>query len=374
MTVEGDRAPRSQKSAPSTQLEEGRNGRDASPKGTALAPRSPQAPRMSDVARLAGVSPQTVSRVLNGSPYVSKDVRSRVEQAVRHLGYRRNSAARALVTRQSMHLGVVTVGTTQYGPSQALFGIAEQARELGYATSLVSLDDINRPAMRRALDHLVDDAVDGIVVLAPTAAAADAVEGLSAAVPLVMFEPGTTDHPRTVAHDEVMGAQVATTFLLELGHSTVHHLAGPPGWLGTDARIEGWRRALTAAGRIAPEPLAGDWSAASGHSVGLKLLQRARPTAVFVGNDQMSLGLLKAASELGLRVPEDLSVVGFDDIPEAQYYQPALTTMHLDFMEVGRRCVERLIQLIRGSESGPEPVIAPYLVPRASAARPAKVP
>ncbi|WP_225755229.1 LacI family DNA-binding transcriptional regulator [Actinotalea sp. Marseille-Q4924] len=324
---------------------------------------------MSDVARLAGVSPQTVSRVLNSSPYVSDQARQKVERAVRDLDYRRNRAARALVTSQTMHLGVVTVGTTQHGPSQALFGIAERARELGYATSLVSLGDTNRSAMQRALDHLVSDAVDGIVVLAPTVAAADAVEGLSAAVPLVMFEPGATDHPRIVAHDEVMGAHEATTYLLQLGHPTVHHLAGPAGWLGTTARIEGWRRALAIAGRVAHEPLAGDWSAASGHAVGLRLLQRARPTAVFVANDQMALGLLKAASDLGLRVPEDLSVVGFDDIPEAQYFQPALTTMHLDFMEVGRRCVDRVIQLIRGSETGPEPVMAPYLVPRLSAGR-----
>lgn len=327
-------------------------------------------PRMIDVARLAGVSQQTVSRVLNGNAYVSRELQERVERAVRTLGYRRNNAARALVTRQTMHLGVVAVGTVQYGPSQALFGIAEEAREAGYATSLVSLGDIDRPTMRRALDHLVADAVDGIIVLAPTTAAADAIEGLSSSVPLVMFEPGATDRPRTVAHDEYMGAQVATQFLLELGHDTVHHLAGPPGWLGTDARIEGWRAALTLAGRVVHEPLAGDWSADSGHRVGLKLLQRERPTAVFTANDQMALGLLKAAADLGWHVPSDLSIVGFDDVPEAEFYQPPLTTMHLDFMEVGRKCVKRIISAIRGSDVYPVPVTAPYLVPRSSCASP----
>ncbi|MCL3859811.1 LacI family DNA-binding transcriptional regulator [Actinotalea sp. K2] len=330
---------------------------------------APQAPRMIDVARLAGVSQQTVSRVLNRNAYVSRELQERVERAVRQLGYRRNNAARALVTRQTMHLGVVTVGAMQYGPAQALFGIAEQARELGYATSLVSLNDIDRPTMRRALDHLVADAVDGIVVLAPTIAAADAVEGLSASVPLVMFEPGVSDRERTIAHDEVLGAQIATRYLLDLGHPTVHHLAGPPGWLGTDARIEGWRRALMAAGSAAGPVLAGDWSAESGHEVGLRMLQRQRPTAVFAANDQMALGLLKAASELGMHVPEDVSVVGFDNVPEARYYQPALTTMHLDFMEVGRRCVDRVLQLIRGSGSMPEPIEVPYLIPRDSTAR-----
>lgn len=329
----------------------------------------PPAPRMIDVARLAGVSQQTVSRVINANAFVSTELRERVERAIRTLGYRRNNTARALVTRQTMHLGVVTVGTMQYGPSQALFGIAEQARELGYATTLVSLGDIDRPTMRRALDHLVADAVDGIIVLAPTIAAVDAVEGVSAAVPLVMFRPGVTDDPRTVAHDEVMGARVATQFLLDLGHETVHHLAGPPGWLGTQARIEGWRVTLAAAGRVARDPLAGDWSAASGHKIGLKMLQRERPTAVFAANDQMALGLLKAAAELGIQVPEELSIVGFDNVPEAQFFQPALSTMHLDFMEVGRRCIDRIIQMIHGHDGSPEPVVAPYLVPRSSTRR-----
>ncbi len=331
-------------------------------------PSESTAPRMIDVARLAGVSQQTVSRVLNQNAFVSKELQERVERAVRELGYRRNNAARALVTRQTMHLGVVTAGPMQYGPAQALFGIAEAARELGYATSLVSLGDIDRETMRQALDHLVADAVDGIIVLAPTVAAADAVEGLASSVPLVMFEPGALDRPRTVAHDEVMGAQTATQYLLDLGHPTVHHLAGPPGWLGSAARIEGWRRALTEAGCPIAEPRVGDWTSASGYDVSLRMLQRDKPTAVFTANDQMAIGLLKAASELGIQVPEDLSVVGFDDIPEAQFFKPGLTTMHLDFMEVGHRCVERLLQYIRGSQTPPEPVVAPFLVPRASTA------
>jgi DNA-binding LacI/PurR family transcriptional regulator len=323
---------------------------------------------MIDVARLAGVSQQTVSRVLNGNAYVSKELQGRVESAVRHLGYRRNNAARALVTRRTMHLGVITTGSMQYGPSQALFGIAEQAREAGYATSLVSLESIDRPTMRTALDHLVDDAVDGIIVLAPTAAAADGVDGVSEPVPIVMFLPGAADRARTVAHDEAMGAEVATRHLIGLGHPTVHHLAGPLGWLGTTARIEGWRRALTAAGRPVTTPQHGDWSTRSGYEIGLRMLQRDKPTAVFTGNDQMALGLLKAAGELGIKVPDALSVVGFDDIPESAYFQPSLTTMHLDFMEVGRRCVDRVIRLIDGVTTPPEPVIAPYLIPRASTA------
>ncbi|MCW4354078.1 LacI family DNA-binding transcriptional regulator [Hoyosella sp. YIM 151337] len=330
---------------------------------------SAQAPRMIDVARLAGVSQQTVSRVLNGNVYVSRELRERVEQAVRHLGYRRNKSARALVTNETMHLGVITVGTAQYGPSRALFGVALQARSRGYATSLVSLDDANRANMRQALDHLLADGVDGIIILAPTAAAADASESLDARVPLVMFQPGAVDGLHTVSHDEMLGACIATQHLVDLGHPTVHHLAGPTGWLASEARIEGWRTTLGAAGKVAVEPRRGDWSAASGYTVGLGLLQQDKPTAVFVANDQMALGLLKAAAELGIRVPEALSVVGFDDIPESQYFCPSLTTMRLDFDEVGRRCVDRVINLIRHGEYFSQPVVAPYLIPRASTAR-----
>lgn len=340
------------------------SGQESSPSND----RAPAAARMIDVARLAGVSQQTVSRVLNGNAYVSKELHGRVEWAVRQLGYRRNNAARALVTRRTMHLGVVTTGSMQYGPSQALFGIAEQAREAGYATSLVSLDAIDRPTMRTALDHLVADAVDGIVVLAPTIAAGDAVMGIFEPVPIVMFLPGAADTARTISHDEAMGAEVATAHLLALGHPTVHHLAGPLGWLGTTARIDGWRRALTAASRPVATPQHGDWSTRSGYEVGLPMLQRDKPTAVFTANDQMALGLLKAAEELRIRVPDDVSVVGFDDIPESAYFQPSLTTMHLDFMEVGHRCVDRVIRLIDEVTTPPEPVIAPYLIPRASTA------
>jgi DNA-binding LacI/PurR family transcriptional regulator len=327
---------------------------------------------MADVARLAGVSHQTVSRVLNDASNVTPPVRERVERAIRQLGYRRNTAARALATRRTMNLGVVSVGTSQYGPSTTLFGIAEAARQAGYATSLVSLADIDRRTMRAALDHLMADFVDGIVVLAPVASAATAVQGLATGVPLVLFEPGAHNGTTSVAVDEVLGARLATRHLLELGHGTVWHVSGPDNWLGTDARIRGWRAELSAAGKVAHEPITGDWSSQSGYRAGEQIAaQRRDITAVFAANDQMALGVLRALRENGIDVPGELSVVGFDDIPEAGFFYPPLTTVWLDFTEVGHRCVELLLRLIKGGALDPPiPPVPPKLVVRGSTASP----
>ncbi|HET6500245.1 MAG TPA: substrate-binding domain-containing protein [Amycolatopsis sp.] len=325
---------------------------------------------MADVARLAGVSHQTVSRVINAPDGVRPEVRQRVEQAIKELRYQPNAAARALARQRTMNLGVVSIGTSQYGPATTLFGIAEAAREAGYATSLVSLAVIDRQHMKTALEHLVADSVAGIIVLAPVATAVTAVHGLSPDVPLVLFEPGVHDGVTSVAVDETLGARLATRHLLELGHDTVWHVSGPEGWLGTDARIRGWRAELAAARRVAHEVIAGDWSADSGYRVGQRIARDPEITAVFTANDQMALGLLLALREHG-RAVNEISVVGFDDIPESAFYQPPLTTVRLDFTEVGHRCVDRLLELIRGEAPAPKPPVQPELVVRGSTAPPA---
>ena len=223
---------------------------------------------MIDVARLAGVSQQTVSRVVNGSPNVAPEIRERVELAIRQLRYRRNPAARALANGQTMNIGIVSFGLAQYGPSVALSGIADEARSAGYATNLVTLGDVDRAAMKAALDHLAEDSVDGIVVLAPVQAALEAISGLEADVPLVFFEPGAPEGTTSVATDEISGAELATQHLLDLGHDTVWQVAGPHGWLGTEARLRGWSRALASAGRVTNRVFTGDWSTRSGYGAG----------------------------------------------------------------------------------------------------------
>ena len=305
--------------------------------------------RMIDVARLARVSHQTVSRVLNASAAVGPELTERVQSAIQLLGYKRNSAARALATRRSLSFGVMSFGLSLYGPSSMLFGIAEAAREVGYTTNLVTLGDFRHETVQSAFDYLLEASVDGCVVIAPVRGEMDVVRRLSADVPIVSFAPGLANGTTSVALDEVLAARLATRHLLELGHKSVWHVCGPEGWLGAEARIQGWRAELAAARRVAHRTIVGeDWSAQSGYKAGQLIARDREVTAVFVANDQMSLGLLQALHDAGLRVPQDVSVVGFDDIPEAAYFQPALTTVRLDFAAVGRHSVALLLDAIRG--------------------------
>lgn len=330
-----------------------------------------KSPRMVDVARLAGVSHQTVSRVLNASPAVGPELTLRVQEAIQLLGYRRNPAARALASRRSMNLGVISFGISLYGPSLTLFGIAEAAREVGYTTSLVTLADVNREAVGLALDHLEEISVDGVIVVAPVAGVMNMIRGLAENIPLVTFQPGVVDQPANAAIDEVLGGRLATRHLLDLGHETVWHVAGPAGWLGTDARIQGWQRELAARRRVAHEIIATEgWSATAGYAAGKRIAADRNITAVFIANDQMSLGVLHALYQAGRRVPEDVSIVGFDDIPEATYFLPSLTTVRLDFNSVGRTCVGILMSMINGKATNAVALPPPQLVVRSSTAPP----
>jgi DNA-binding LacI/PurR family transcriptional regulator len=326
--------------------------------------------RMIDVAKLAGVSHQTVSRVINNSANVTPEVRARVEVAIARLRYRRNPAARALVTRRSMSIGIVSYGLAQFGPSVALTGIVDEARRAGYATNLVSLTGLDRGTIRRALDHLMADSVDGVIVLAPFEAALTAIEGLSTEAPLVIFHPGGPSTIGTIATDEVSGAYLATMHLVALGHRTVHHVSGAPGWLGTRARIAGWSAALASSGLVAHPVIEGDWTSESGYAAGLRLVDDESVTAVFAANDQMALGVVRALVDSGRRVPHDVSVIGFDDIPESAFFRPALSTVRFDFSDVGRQAVDHVLDLMAGRQPSAPRAVAPQLLGRDSTAPP----
>ena len=324
---------------------------------------------MTDVAKLAGVSHQTVSRVLHDSPHVRRDTRDRVLAAIRKLDYRPNPVAQALVTGRSRSLGVVSFDTTLYGPASTLLGIEEAAHDRGYAVSIASLRSLNRASVVGAVQRLRDQGVDGVVVIAPQRAAVDALLHLPKEVPVVAVEAGPDDSFPVVAVDQSGGAAAATRHLLELGHRNIWHIAGPEDWLEAEQRIEGWRSALRAAGAAEPPLLRGDWGARSGYDLGEHLLAQAGVTAVFVANDQMALGLLRRLHEAGRATPGEISVVGFDDIPEAAYFTPPLTTIRQDFAEVGRSCLHLLLaQIDRRSRSWSRVVVAPELVVRGSTA------
>ncbi|WP_210428855.1 LacI family DNA-binding transcriptional regulator [Nocardioides eburneiflavus] len=330
-------------------------------------------PVMADVARLAGVSHQTVSRVINGQDNLRPATREKVEEAIRQLGYRPNTAARALVTRKSATIGVIGSKSGYWGPSTVHRTIQAAGRDAGYFVSSVNLQSMTREELVDAIDHLRNQGVEGIVLIHATN---DAVEVARAqeqwGVPVIVVEGDPANARWTVGVDQVAGAELGTRHLIELGHTDIVHLAGPQEWTEARARLRGWQDAMYAAGLRPSQHVTGDWSAASGFELGRGIAERQDVTAVFCANDQMALGLLRALSEAGRAVPtgpRGVSVVGFDDIPEAAYLIPPLTTVRQDFEAVGRRAIEILRAALAG-EAGPDRLIKPELVVRASSAAP----
>jgi DNA-binding LacI/PurR family transcriptional regulator len=317
-----------------------------------------RAPNIRDVARVAGVSYQTVSRALNGSSRIRPETLARVNAAIAQLGYRPNQVARALGTGRTRTIGVLAARAEYYGPMTAIHAIELAARAAGYRLSIVTSDDA---VDRASLDHLLAQSVDALVVLAPQLRVLDALDALELGVPTVRLDA------TGVAIDQVAGARLATRHLTDLGHRRIVHLAGPADWSDAVGRAAGFAQELQAAG-LAPvsAAVAGDWTAESGYRIGRELLPAHGFTAAFAANDQMALGLIHAARELGRDVPGDLSVVGFDDIPEAAHFLPPLTTIRQDFGLIGRRAVELLVAALEGAERPPGGLVVPELVVRAS--------
>ncbi len=327
-------------------------------------------PRLEDVAGLAGVSHQTVSRVVNGHPNVSKTTREKVEAAIAELGYRRNTAARSLVTRRSQTIGVLGSELSQYGPANTLLGVEQAARDAGYFVSIAALRSVGRDAIFDALRHFLDQAVDGIAVLVPHTETLRILEEFEPGVPVMAVGSLGNEAVSGAMVDQKRGAELAVGHLIELGHSRIGHIAGPADWIDGALRTEGWRAALQHAGLQDDLLLEGDWSAGSGYAIGRQLAAERRATAVFVGNDQMALGVLRAFNEAGVRVPDDVSVVGFDDQPESSYFTPPLTTVRQDFAELGRRCMDTMLKEIEAGAAVSSTVVTPELVRRQSAAAP----
>ena len=326
---------------------------------------------MADVAAAAGVSGQTVSRVVNASPRVDPATRARVEAAMSRLGYRPHRAARALRTGRTQTIGLVVATLDTVGNSRMLQAVAAAAAGRGYGVALVTA--VGPESADDAFARLADQGVDGVVVLneaSPFAAAVPAAAGFRL---LLVDAPGDPASPdaapefHVVQTDHAAGAHQAVAHLLELGHRRIAHIAGPADSFAAGQREEGWRSALTAAGLEVPAPVRGDWSAASGYAAGGRLDDA---TAVFVANDQMALGALRALADAGKTVPADVSVVGFDDIADAAEYRPPLTTVRQDFDALGARAVEVLLEDVE-SAADTAPVVetfTPALVVRASTA------
>jgi DNA-binding LacI/PurR family transcriptional regulator len=326
-------------------------------------------PGMADVARAAGVSAQTVSRVLSNRPNVQERTRAKVLAAVEQLGYRRNNAARMLSSGRSRTIGVVTLGTTFYSRAVVTSGIEHAAQAAGYAVSTATVTSLDTSAIEAALSRLADQGVEGVILVVPLIHSSPRIEQLTEAVPTITIDGSRTDATEVIAIDQALAARLATRHLLDLGHETVWHIAGPEEWLEAAGRRDGWRETLEEAGRTAPPVLEGDWSPASGYRNGLILGRIPDATAVFVASDEMAFGVIRALTELGRRVPEDVSLVSMDDIDLAAYCTPPLTTVAQPFTRTGELAVAHLLRRIDAPDSIAIPCsVEPELVVRGSTA------
>lgn len=332
--------------------------------------RTQRPPVMEDVAKLAGVSGQTVSRVLNAHPQVSDRTRERVEKAIETLGYRRNVAARSLVPRRSQIIGVLGSDLSQYGPANTLLGVERAAREEGYFVNVASLREVTTTRIAEAFEYFRSQSVDGIVVMVPHTALFETLKTMDVSAPFVAIGSGASERWNVTGVDQQIGARIAVQHLVELGHKSIAHISGPPEWIDSAARIYAWRETLTRAGLPESVLLQGNWSSESGYRAGLKLAANTDTTAVFVANDQMALGAMCAFAEAGLHVPKDISVIGYDDQPEAAYLTPPLTTVKQDFRGVGAHSVQRLLRAIVQDPVSAASCVSPRLVVRSSTAEP----
>jgi DNA-binding LacI/PurR family transcriptional regulator len=252
-----------------------------------------------------------------------------------------------------------------------LTAFEQAAAEAGFAVSVGSVSRLDRESIAGAVGRHLDQRVAGLVVIAPVDSAGEALERMPAGVPLVTIDGDPERAHALVTVDQVAGARAATRHLLDAGHRTVWHVSGPADWYDAAGRIDGWRQELREAGAEVPPLIPADWSAAAGFSAGRMLARMPEVTAVFTANDHLALGLLRALHESGRRVPGDISLVGFDDVPEAAYFNPPLTTVRPDFAGVARAGLDLLLAQI--ADDGPAPgrvVLAPELVTRASVAPP----
>ena len=320
----------------------------------------PSAPVVAtDVARLAGVSQKTVSRVVRGDASVSDATRKAVQAAIAELGYRPNRAARSLVSGRTGAIGLLAVGTTHYGPATLMVAAEQAVRNSGYTLTIANSRSERPDDVAQDIQHLVDQGIDGLIVIEGVGHFAPDLNLGSLPVASLGAGHGISSCELVFTMDEAGGTQAATQHLLTLGHRTVHHVAGPDGWRSSTRRREGWETALLEAGASLTTPPTAPWTSAGGYAVGKVLAEDPSVTAVLAANDLQALGLIRAFHEAGKQVGRDVSVIGFDDIPEAAYLTTALTTVRQDLAAMATRAVTMLV----GALTDPEPSSHHELLP-----------
>lgn len=330
---------------------------------------SRRSPVIQDVARTAGVSVPTVSRVLNGSTPVSDRLKKRVADAIAELGYIPNSAARSLALGRRSLIAVIAGNAARFGWAHTIQGIQSAARQSGYSVVVAVVESAEPEAVNGAVELVLAENVAGVIVLEFDEPGSEVLRKLPSTIPVVAASGGSEpagDVPRALL-DEEGAARVLVEHLLALGHPTVHHIAQPA--MGRQlGRSIGWQQALTAAGAPVPETLEATWDPQSAYELGLQLAGHGDLTALFCDNDDIAIAAIKALRETGRRVPEDVSVVGFDDQPFSQFWSPALTTVHQDFDDLGARSFRLLENILNGGAESRVSVLTPDLVIRESTA------
>jgi len=337
-------------------------------------------PTIKDVALASGVSTQTVSRVVNNHPDVADDTRLRVKAVIKEIGYRPSALARSLIRNESLTLGVVTAGLKYIGPSRTLNGITSAAEEAGYSLILKELPNFNATDIRPILNELESRHVDGIIWAAPEIGenrqwVDENPNQLGLPVVFLTMEP--RDDLSIISVDNCKGGTLATQHLIECGYSRIGHIAGPLDWWESCQRFKAWKEQVSALEDFDVEKYwaEGNWSSHSGFEAMDQLLKKAPDIdAVFVANDQMALGALYAINRLGLRVPDDIGIVGFDNMAESEFFLPPLTTIQHDNIQVGALAVEKIIKLIEAFQKGTAPeygvmLLEPNLLVRESSVR-----
>ena len=319
-----------------------------------------------DVAKLAGVSHQTVSRVLNNHASLKPATREKVEAAIAQLNYRPSQAARQLVTSKSGMIGLIVADTNLFGPTSIRNAMENEARDDGYTVTSISVLQENRDSWIEGIEHLKQLDIDGVITVALPL---EIVKTIARAIPtatLVVVDSEPTSNLDLVNIDNVEGGRVATQKLIDLGHKEILHIAGLESSYEALMRRQGYEAAMTTA-KLKPWVIQGDWSIDSGYEIGLKICEaKKQPTAIFCANDHQSLGLLKALTQKGVQVPEDISVVGFDDIPEAEFFVTSLTTLKQDFKELGKIAVNRLLAQMKEKAPLQTTLVRPTLIERDS--------
>ncbi len=334
-----------------------------------------------EVASVAGVSIQTVSRVINERPDVSSETRKRVQAVIDSLGYQPSALARSLISQRSHTLGVVTAGLRYIGPSRTLSGIASAAEEAGYSVLLKELPGFDANDVAPIFQALLSRHVDGIIWAVPEIGenrkwVNSPPSDVEISVVYLTMQP--QKNIPVVSIDNYLGGRIATSHLLEQGYRNIGHISGPLDWWEARERMTAWKDALKDAGLEVKDNqwAEGNWSSASGAQAVDKLFEQYHEMdSIFVANDQMALSVLRAVSERGLKIPEQIGVVGFDNIPESAYFWPSLTTVEQDQYEVARLAVEEMIKIIESGWQGLDPVdprsivVPPKLVVRQSSRR-----